>query len=305
MLKYLLTITIFFTLYACVSTPPHPTPDISEYEKQITDWHQKRNDRLNQPDGWLTLSGLFWLEEGVNTFGGSRDNDLIFPGEYVAPLLGTLVLEDDSVSIRVADGIEILIGDSAIHTSGLKKDSNGDPDFLTWGSLTWYVIERGDRIGIRLKDSAHPNYVNFKPTQLFPIDSTWRVPAHLEVFDSLRSVDITNVLGDSEPNPTPGRLHFKLNGAGYTLTPLGDPGDKNYFIIFGDASNGLSTYGAGRFLVIPAADENGNTVIDFNKSYNMPCVFSPYATCPLPPQENLLSIAVEAGEMNYSIEGGH
>jgi len=90
-----------------------------------------------------------------------------------------------------------------------------------------------------------------------------------------------------------------------TLTPLADPGDENYFIIFGDETNGFSTYGAGRFLVIPAVDENNMTTIDFNKSYNMPCVFSPYATCPLPPLENLLSIAIEAGEKDYHIRGGH
>ncbi|NQV15699.1 DUF1684 domain-containing protein, partial [bacterium] len=117
--------------------------------------------------------------------------------------------------------------------------------------------------------------------------------------------EIVNVLGDSSPNSTPGLLHFKINGHAYTLTPLADPGDDSYFIIFGDATNGLSTYGAGRFLVVPAVDESATTIIDFNKSYNMPCVFSPYATCPLPPEENLLAIAIEAGEMDYKIEGGH
>ncbi|NQT62886.1 MAG: DUF1684 domain-containing protein [Candidatus Marinimicrobia bacterium] len=298
-------LAIIFFLSACVTTPPAPAGKISEYEKQIGVWHQSRNERLNQPTGWLTLSGLFWLEEGDNRFGGDSKNHLVFPGASVPGYMGVLHLNGDSVSISVADSIHIFLRDSLITRSDLKKDSDGEPDILTWENLTWYIIQRGDRVGVRLRDSQHPNYVNFKPTELFPIDSSWRVLATLETFDTTRTVDIVNVLGDTSPSSTPGILHFEVNGKALTLTPLADPGDKNYFIIFGDATNGLSTYGAGRFLVIPAVDGNGTTFIDFNKSYNMPCAFSPYATCPLPPEENQLTIAIEAGELDYEIEGGH
>jgi len=301
----ILAMPILFILTACIGTTPAVTSDPSEYEKQILDWHHERNNRLNQPDGWLTLSGLFWLEPGDNHFGGAEDNQLIFPGENVPPHMGTLYLGGDSVSITVADSVRIYLEDELVSDIGLKKDNSGEPDMLTWGSLTWYIIQRGERTGVRLKDSRHSNYVNFKPTELFPINSNWRIPATLEPFDTTTSVDIVNVLGDTSPSTTPGLLHFQINDHTYTLTPLADPGDDSYFIIFGDATNGLITYGAGRFLVIPAADENGRTVIDFNKSYNMPCVFSPYATCPLPPEENLLPIAIEAGEKDYNIAGGH
>lgn len=301
----LLTLATLFALSACVAPKPETTHQISVYEKQIQQWHETRNDRLNRDDGWLTLAGLFWLEEGENRFGSDPDNQLVFPGNNVPGLMGTLHLDDDSVSISVNDNINIYLQDSVITHTGLQTDSSGDPDILTWESLTWYIIQRGDRIGVRLKDSKHPNYVNFKPTELFPIDSTWRVTATLETFDSTTSIDIVNVLGDTSPSATPGQLHFKINGQSLTLTPLADPGDENYFIIFGDLTSGISTYGAGRFLVVPAADENGKTTIDFNKAYNMPCVFSPYATCPLPPGENLLSVEIRAGEIDYKIEGGH
>lgn len=294
-----------FILASCVTTIPEPKVELSVYEQDIMDWHQQRNDRLNQPDGWLTLSGLFWLKAGENTIGAASNNDLVFPGENIPAHLGTLILKDDSVSIKVAEGIQITIQDSVITHAGLKKDSSGEPDLMQWGSLTWYIIERGEKIGVRLKDSKHPNYVNFKPTELFPVKETWMIEATLVPFDTMTTVDIINVLGDSSPSATPGLLHFEIDGQALQLTPLGDPEDEQYFIIFGDGTNGISTYGAGRFLVIPAADENGKTVIDFNKSYNMPCVFSPYATCPLPPEENLLSLEIKAGEMQYEIEGGH
>ena len=289
----------------CASNTPEPIPAPSEYNQEIMDWHQQRNDRLNQPDGWLTLSGLFWLKAGKNTFGASPENDLVFPGIDILPQLGTLILIGDSVSIQVVEGVQITIQDSVITVTGLSMDTSGEPDLMQWGSLTWYIIERGERIGVRLKDSAHPNYVNFKPTELFPIDENWIIEATLVPFDTVTTVEIINVLGDSSPSATPGLLHFDILGQALTLTPLADPDDERYFIIFGDATNGFSTYGAGRFLVIDAADEKGNTSIDFNKSYNMPCVFSPYATCPLPPEENLLPIAIEAGEKSYMIAGGH
>lgn len=301
----LLVMTIVLMLSACVTTVPEPAVVISEYENNIHDWHQARNDRLNQADGWLTLSGLFWLEPGENSFGGNGDNHLVFPGENVPEHMGKLLLEGDSVSISVGANIQIFLRDTMIVQGGLKKDSSGEPDILSWGSLSWYIIERGERIGVRLRDSKHPNYVNFKPTRMFPIDSSWRVPATLEPFDTSTTVDIVNVLGDTSPNHTPGILHFEIDGELHALTPLADPGDESYFIIFGDQTNGITSYGAGRFLVVPAVDEHGNTSIDFNKAYNMPCAFSPWATCPLPPEENLLSVEIKAGELNYDLEGGY
>lgn len=301
----LIVIVIIVTLSSCVSTLHEQGDVVSDYENQIQDWHQSRNERLNQPDGWLTLAGLFWLEQGDNRFGSDAQNQLIFPGSNTPGFMGILHLDSGNVSIRVADGIKIYLNDTLVTETSLRKDSDGEPDMLTWANLSWYIIQRGERTGVRLRDSQHPNFVNFKPTRLFPIDSSWRIPATLETFDTTRMVDIVNVLGDTSPNPIPGVLHFEIEGQSFNLTPLADPGDEYYFIIFGDATNGLSTYGAGRFLVIPAVDENGNTTIDFNKSYNMPCAFSPYATCPLPLEENLLDIDIKAGELNYELEGGH
>lgn len=294
-----------YLLSACAPTINQSPPSPDAYHASIQEWHTQRNDRLNQPDSWLTLAGLYWLEEGENQFGGAPENDLIFRSDSVPDYMGTLTLQGERVSLIVNQDLKIYHDSTLVHHMDLKSDSEGQSDLLRWEHLSWYIIKRGDRIGVRLKDSRHPNLVNFKPTKLFPVDSVWRVRAHLEPFDSNTTIDITNVLGDQSPSPSPGRLHFTLAGKPYTLTPLGSPGDTNYFIIFGDATNGISTYGAGRFLVVPGVNEQNETFIDFNRAYNMPCVFSPYATCPLPPEENLLAIAIEAGERQYDLDYGH
>ena len=296
-------------LLSCASTVQEvqvQTPaELSGYEKEILEWQQARNDRLDQPDGWLTLSGLYWLNQGENSFGSAEGNDLVFPNDSAPAHMGVLMLEADSVSFSSHPGVELTVGDSLLSRGGLRKDISGSPDILKWQSLSWYIIQRGERIGVRLKDSENPNYVNFKPTELFAIDSSWRIPAKLLPFDTTTTIDIVNVLGDTSPNPTPGILHFDIDGKNYELTPIAEPGDDSYFIIFSDATSGVSTYGAGRFLVVPAADEQGITIIDFNRSYNMPCVFSPYATCPLPPPENMLKVAIEAGELDYHLADTH
>jgi len=294
-----------FLLSACASRSKPDNSTLDSYYASIQEWHAQRNDRLNQPDSWLTLAGLFWLEEGINHFGGANDNDLVFRSDTVPAHIGSFHLKGDSVRMLVNQGLEIYNDSTLVTDVNLKKDSEGQPDLLRWRHLSWYIIKRGDRIGVRLKDAKHPNLVNFKPTELFPVDTLWRVSAHLEPFDSTTSIEITNVLGDQSPSPSPGRLHFVIAGESHTLAPLGSPGDDNYFIIFGDATNGGSTYGAGRFLVVPAVDEHNQTMIDFNRAYNMPCVFSPYATCPLPPEENLLTVSIEAGEKRYDLDYGH
>lgn len=277
----------------------------SNYEQEIHDWQQGRNERLNQPDGWLTLAGLFWLEQGSNSFGSAESNDLVFSSDELPPVMGVFVLEGDSVTLDVTDGVEILIRDSLVTEQGIRKDISGSPDVMHWNEFSWYIIQRGDRIGVRLKNARHPNYLNFKPTEYFPVSQKWRIPASLVPADSGASLEIINVLGDLSQNPTPGALEFQIAGKPYSLTAWADPEDSQYFLIFGDATNGISTYGAGRYLVVPAADSTGQTMIDFNKTYNMPCVYSPYATCPLPPLENVLDVAIEAGEQSYPLEWDH
>ena len=170
---------------------------------------------------------------------------------------------------------------------------------LRRGSLLFYLIRRGDKIGVRVKDSQSEARRNFRGLDYFPIDPGWRIEARFEPYDPPRSISVPNVLGQDNDEKSPGAIVFEHGGKTYRLDPVLEPGETDYFVIFGDRTNGKTTYGAGRFLYV-APPVGGKTVIDFNKAYNPPCVFTDFATCPLPPPQNKLPIPVEAGEEEYA-----
>ena len=190
--------------------------------------------------------------------------------------------------------------DGKIVTSlNLKNDLTGSPTMLTLKTLVWYVIRRGDKTGIRLKDKASPLLHSFTGIDRFPVKKSWRIKARLIPASKGHTLQIPNVLGQMEESPSPGMLAFEHNGNPYTLKVLSASGGNQYWIIFADKTNGDATYGGGRFLYVEKADSTGETFIDFNKAYNPPCVFTPFATCPLPPDGNRLDFAVEAGEKMF------
>lgn len=274
-------------------------PD-SQYTDNIEKWHNKRIASLKKNNSWLTLAGLFWLEPGKNTFGSGPENDLVFPAS-AEEQMGYFQLQDSSVTIFVNKGIPVKLDSVIIQKLEMQNDTRQNTTILTYKSLTWYIIKRDDMYGVRLKDSEHPNLKNFKDIERFPVNEKWRIKARL-LSGTEKKIKIPNVLGQVSDAPCPGTLVFEISGKEYHLDPIGEKNDKQYWIIFGDATNGEETYGAGRFLYIDSIDERGITYIDFNKSYNPPCVFSPFATCPLPPEQNHLDIKITAGEKNYEHE---
>lgn len=273
-----------------------------DYTAQIRQWHKGRIERLTQPDSWLSLAGLFWLHEGENSFGSDAANDIRFPKKAPA-FIGVFVLRDSAVSVRVNDGVTVTHEGEPVKELALKSDISGEPTILRHGALLWYIIDRDGKMGVRLKDTESENIAAFQGIELFRIDPAWRFEARLDTLNAPKTLNIPTVLGTVSKESCPGALVFEYRGAQYRLYPVGEAGDDNYFLIFADETNGDETYGAGRFLVVPAADENGRTVVDFNKAYNPPCAFTPYATCPLPPRGNRLPFKVTAGEKAYA--GGH
>jgi uncharacterized protein (DUF1684 family) len=266
----------------------------SEYVNEIKTWHQSRIERLKEKNGWLSLAGLFWLEPGENTFGGDSGNDFVVQSKKTYPVIGSFFLNQGDVRFITKKDVPVTHHDQPVKDMVLKDDSKKDLSILKLDTLSWYVIRRGEKLGIRLKDSAHPRLQKLKKIDTFPVNSEWRIAAKLERFKSPKTIDIPTVLGTIDKQMSPGILVFKIEQKTHRLSPLGDKGD--LFVIFGDQTNGKETYGGGRFLLVKKPDSNGLTFIDFNKAYNPPCVFSPYATCPLPPQENILSVQVTAGE---------
>lgn len=269
------------------------------YLQEVEAWHARRITSLKKPDGWLSLRGLFWLKEGRNSFGASEQNRIKFPPEMTPEEMGWFILQENSVSVQIKDGIPVYFNDHEISTMTLKDDSEGEPDILRYGSLSWHIIKRGDRYGVRLKDSESKLLKNFTGIERFPVDPAWRVTATFQAYDSPKVIEVPNILGTISEDPSPGKLIFTIRGQSYSLDPIADPEDKRWFIIFSDATSGEETYGAGRFLYIDAPAEDNTAIIDFNKSYNPPCAFTPYATCPLPPEQNHLNLRVEAGEKNF------
>jgi uncharacterized protein len=263
------------------------------YETEIREWHEKRIESLKQESGWLNLAGLFWLEEGVNTFGGDEKNDIVFPKERSKPFMGEFVLEKGKVTLKTKPDAGIFNGDEPV--SELAIFSGEKPVTLKHGSLRWFVIKRGDKYAIRLRDLESQYLKEFTGIDRFPVQEKWRVKAKFEP-TSGRTVPITDITGRTEDQPSPGKLIFTVDGKQYELDAVGSP--KSLFIIFADQTNKTETYGSGRFLY-SSVEADGSAWLDFNKAINPPCAFSPYATCPLPPKQNKLALAVAAGEKRY------
>lgn len=271
---------------------------VQPYEAEINEWHKQRELRLTKPDSWLSLAGLFWLQEGENTFGSDKSNKIIFP-QKAASFLGSFFVRAGKVKVILKKDTPVTIDGQQINEKTLPNANEGRTGIMRAGSLSWYVIKRGDKFLIRLKDSENPAISNFKGIERYPVDKRWRVQARLDPYDPPKKLEISNVLGQISQVACPGALLFEIYGKTYRLDPEGKAGDKKYFLNFSDETSGRETYGAGRYLVLDAPDANGITYIDFNKAYNPPCAFSPFATCPLSPEQNHLPIRVEAGEKDY------
>lgn len=280
--------------------------DPAAYKADIQQWRAEREARLKSEDGWLTLVGLLWLKPGDNSFGSAKAADMTVHDAALPARAGIFHLADGQVTFEPADGVKVMHGGSLVQQPlAMAPDSSGDPTILEHGPVSFYVIERGGKLGVRVKDSQSPTRVDFQGLDYFPIDTDYRVVAHFEPYKPAKQIPIMNVLGMKLSMPSPGALVFKLNGKQYRLDPvLESPGDNDLFVMFRDQTSGKSTYGAGRFLYVPMP-ENGKTVIDFNKAYNPPCVFSNFATCPLPPHQNWLKVPIRAGEKVYGAGRGH
>jgi len=296
MLKSLLLFSILLIFISCTTI----TEEEKQYIQQINDWHEKRVERLKEKDSWLSLAGLFWLEEGVNSFGSEKSNDIVFPTGKSSDYMGWFDLKDGIVRIRLKPGINITNDDQPITEMILQNDNTKKPSILKYGSLSWFVIKREDKFGIRLKDSEHPEFNRFNGIDRYKVDPAWRIEAKFILYNPVKIIEIPTVLGTILKNPSPGYLEFEINEKIYQLDPTGKIESKRLFLIFADQTNGDETYGAGRFLSVDFPHPDSIVYIDFNKAYNPPCAFTKYATCPLPPRQNRLPFKVTAGEKNYA-----
>lgn len=267
------------------------------YREKIDQWHQDRVASLKSENGWLNLAGLFWLSEGKNSLGLGPAFDVAFPVDKAPADLGLLYLEKGEVRYVPKAGALVLANGKPITEPLAVFRPSEKAIVLAHGSLRWFIIKRGPRYGIRLRDLASPYLNDFRGIDRFPIDKTWRIQARLEIPTTPKTIPILDVLGLSSQQPLAGTLVFERAGKIYRLDAVNE-GDE-LFILFGDATNAHETYGSGRFLYAEKPGPDGLTTLDFNKAINPPCAFTPYATCPLPPKQNKLTLTVNAGEKRY------
>ncbi|PYQ16144.1 MAG: DUF1684 domain-containing protein [Acidobacteria bacterium] len=272
-----------------------PSPDAT-YRAEIETWRQQREARLKAEDGWLSVAGLFWLDEGPNRFGSGPGNAIALPAAAAPAVAGTFELRQGKVTVRVEPGVAVTSAGKPVGTMELRSDDPGPPDVLKLGRLSLQVIARGGRIGIRMKDPESHARRSFAGLRWFPVREDLRLRARFVPWPAARSIPIANVLGQVNPLPSPGYAEFTLAGRTLRLEPVvEESGASELFFIFRDETAGKETYPAGRFLY-SAMPRDGEVVLDFNKAYSPPCAFTDYATCPLPPPQNRLPVRVEAGE---------
>ena len=290
------------------AAPAAPPAKPSTWEEEVAAWKQARFERLQRPDGWLTLVGLAWLEPGDNSVGSDPKSAVVLPAGKAPARLGILRLvatgKQHTLTFIADKGAAVTHDGAAVTTLDLIADADAKadagPTLLEHGSLSFFVIRRGDRLGVRVKDSQAATLRAFHGLDYYPLDRKWKLPARFEAEATPKEIPIPNALGFDEPILSPGHVVFTLDGVEHRLLALDDTGDGRLFLVFGDKTNGRDTYGGGRFLYTdPPA--GGRVTVDFNRAYNPPCVFSPYATCPLPPAGNRLPLAVEAGEKKYAL----
>jgi uncharacterized protein len=287
------------SLFARAEAPPAAPAADTAYLQEIEAWRKERNEGLKKEDGWFTLVGLFWLEPGENRFGSSPENRVLLPEGKAPAVAGSLIREGEAVKIRVEPGATVTADGKPVTEAALTSDAQGKPTVLQLGSLSFFVIQRGDKVGVRVKDSKSPALAAFHGLDFYPVQPDWKVDARFEPYDPPKQVPVPNILGQVSDIPSPGAVVFDWQGQTYRLDALQGSPDGGLSLIFADATNGKETYGAGRFLdTMPPRD--GRVVVDFNTTYNPPCAYTSFATCPLPPAQNRLAVAVTAGEKKYA-----
>jgi uncharacterized protein (DUF1684 family) len=284
-----------FLLGAVLAAAPSARSIDPGYAHEIDGWRAKREEGLRAPDGWLAVVGLHWLREGTSTIGSAKGSDVLLPLS-APPRVGTIDFTNGRAVIHVAPGVTVKSQDKPVAELELHSDKGGKPDVLEIGAVRMYVIDRGGRHALRVKDPESAQRRNFRGLEWYPVREDLRIRARFTPYDPPKKIPIANVVGMVDPLPSPGYVTFQLDGRELRLEPvLEEPDAKELFYIFRDATAGRDTYPAGRFLY-SEMPKDGQVVLDFNKAYSPPCAFTSFATCPLPPRQNRLDVRIEAGE---------
>ncbi len=291
----LLLLATVVCLLGCAPTD-HTGLSDSEYES----WKTNRYNQIADPYGWPSAAGLFPIRNTLQYFGSDEENDFIFPAGS-PPSIGVLEKYGDSIIMNVSPIVTVIVDEKPVQTARLYSDQDEwGANKANWNHLQWYVVKRQDQYFLRLKDTLSIYRSRFSDIPYYPYDGDFRIKATFTPASPGDSTQYDNIIGMQITAPIEGKLSFTYKDTTYSLTALRN-NDQSYFVIFADATTGKTTYPGGRYLYPDRAGTDGETWLDFNKAINPPCVFTPHATCPLPPKENRLPFPVEAGEKNLKL----
>ena len=258
--RAIFTIALLFAL-----APMASSSNRNSYQKKVEKWRAEKEAELKSDGGWLTVAGLFWLKEGVNRFGADASNEIVLPEGSAPAKAGEFEFHGGKTTLRVEQGVAATSNGKPVTTMELKADAKQKPDIVNIGGLSLYVIKRGERYGVRVKDKISKQRREFTGMRWFDIKESYRIKAAFVRYDKPKEIEIPNILGDINKMPSPGYVTFKLDGKEYRLDPILEAGDPLFFR----------------------------------------CTFTQFATCPLPPRQNRLRVAIEAGELNYHSTSQH
>jgi uncharacterized protein (DUF1684 family) len=277
----------------------------STYESDLLEFRRRREVELLGDQSWFTLAGLFWLKRGENRFGSAADNDITLPSHSAPPHAGVFVYDGTRVRVEALPGVALTSRGGPVVQMEMRPRGVTAPDEVVLGELTMLVLQSGDRHAIRLYDRQHAARRHFAGLRWYPIQMEYCLEAMYTPHAAPQRLAIVNVVGDAISGVSPGMVSFVLRGQSYCL--VAEQRGESLFFNFRDGTNGKTTYGGGRFLYASLPDNGveqpGRLVVDFNRATNPYCGYTPYAICPVPPAENTLPIAIEAGEMAYPGRG--
>ncbi|MCD6193186.1 MAG: DUF1684 domain-containing protein [Candidatus Aminicenantes bacterium] len=287
---------IFFSLFLNLNSLwPRP----NDWLREELTWRAQREKEMLSPESWLTIVGLFWLHPGKNSIGGSNSDDIKLPDPHLPAKLGDFILTENKVTFINAPPFLIKLNGRPIQRKTLVDDTSGKPDILSLKNFRFWIIRRGQLIGLRLRDLNSPALKNFKGLDYFPPQKTYIVQGKYLPFSSPRKIIVPNRIGTTTEMMSLGKVKFHLQNQSLELIAFqAYPEAKSLFIIFADQTNGEETYAGGRFLFAQRLSSE-EVILNFNRAINPPCAYTPYATCPLSPRENYLPLRVEAGEKRY------
>ncbi|WP_093284349.1 DUF1684 domain-containing protein [Pseudoxanthomonas sp. CF125] len=278
-----------------------PAPDPSFLADNAI-WRNERKQDLLKPDGWTSLVGLHWLELKAHYVGSSAGSGIRLA--VGPPKLGMVEQRDGHIYLTPESGVALTLDGEPMTGKGrveLKTDHDPAPSQIGFddGKGLLSVIKRGQRFGLRIKYADAPTRLQFTGLDYWPADPGWRIVGKFVPHPPGKTMPIVDIIGTSTDAPNPGAVEFVREGKTYRIEAMGEPGNQ-LFLVFADRTSGHGSYPAGRFIDTPGPDAQGKVVLDFNRAYSPPCAFTTFATCPLPPPENRLDLAITAGEKTYA-----